>query len=339
MAPVQHDHPKLDFFIKFAFSALGPLGKARARRGLGHFAKKLQHLEEVKSFLAVKWGWTSSSREAAAGEGRLQDTGQVEPALPRPGRHRSPPCSPQPFSHLARLCPAPLHGHPGASGRRPLARGQRHIPLRPAAGGGRWGTRRPRHPPRLHAGHRAGRALHTEPGGRLSPPRREPWQRGSDGSRQNWAFLPPPPPGRHSPDSTSELVANLRAAGTRSGDDSGEKPGHRGASTGPTRRSARHAIFAGGGRGAALRGAPARRGGGRYRRPLGRAGGGGHRCPERKGAVCGGDSPPLRRRPAAGGRSGSMCRAGEAAGPGGEEGDARGSPSFRGGRWAESEWF
>lgn len=71
-----------------------------------------------------------------------------------------------------------------------------------------------------------------------------------------------PPAADHSPDSTSELVANLRAAGTRGdiggGGGSSEKRGQHGARTGPTRRSARHAIFAGGGR--AEGGAPAWRG-------------------------------------------------------------------------------
>lgn len=50
----------------------------------------------------------------------------------------------------------------------------------------------------------------------------------------------PPAPSRHSPDSASELVARLRAAGGRS-----VRRGQRGARAGPSRRTASHAIFAG----------------------------------------------------------------------------------------------
>lgn len=49
----------------------------------------------------------------------------------------------------------------------------------------------------------------------------------------------PPAPSRHSPDSASELVARLRAAGGRS-----VRRGQRGARAGPSRRTASHAIFA-----------------------------------------------------------------------------------------------
>lgn len=75
------------------------------------------------------------------------------------------------------------------------------------------------------------------PGGRddrhraaLKPP--EPLTQPSDLYHQ--------PPTRNSPDSASELVARLRAAGGRS-----VRRGQRGARAGPSRRTASHAIFAG----------------------------------------------------------------------------------------------
>lgn len=186
------------------------------------------------------------------------------------------PHSPEPFSHLARLPLLP--SRPPRRQRLPMtpsAPPQPPAPLGhalPSRGDTRTHAPHPRHHPLPKA--RPGGGLHVAPssltaaatGGGSGSPNRA----GSDSSRPNRASLPLPP-GHHSPDSTSELVANLRAAGTR-----GERRGQRGTRTGPTRRSARHAIFAGGGRGAVPRGAPAQRG-----RPLPaavRAGVRGRRC-------------------------------------------------------------
>lgn len=90
----------------------------------------------------------------------------------------------------------------------------------------------------------------------------------------------PPPALPHSPDSSSEPVPSLRTAGTCGRN---ERRGQRGARTGPSRRNANHAIFAGRPRaGAVPRRAPASR----RRRPLEHRGGRGrHGGAARLGAV------------------------------------------------------
>lgn len=93
---------------------------------------------------------------------------------------------------------------------------------------------------------RSGRSAHPAPAGggscgRTPQPTLPVTGTAGPLSRPPAAHLPPS--GRHSPDCSSELVPSLRAAAPRAG--SGRR-GQRGASTGPTRHSARHAIFAGG---------------------------------------------------------------------------------------------
>lgn len=175
---------------------------------------------------------------AAAAPSSLQGEEAEQHQKPFAVTHPQLPPAPVGSSHLA--------GH--------SSRASSRLPCMPHTMPGADGSLQPSAPASSRCSERAVPGTsrpHRDPRGSPTPaasPLRSPGERDKG---QRAALKPPgaarparrplpPAPSRHSPDSASELVARLRAAGGRS-----VRRGQRGARAGPSRRTASHAIFAG----------------------------------------------------------------------------------------------